>query len=204
RLAVTTLGDAVMIARSQRPASRRRDGAAGARNFKIQFTLRDDAAYRGVAGQTLHGLRRNSRSTLKLTCWGARNAGQRLDGCPDDQLRSRPGAVPTAIRRSLLAKLEQGIGQTLSRRTVVGLSGFHKGVERNPHRGTSLGIKQTVEPNQPVDGFTNMEIAPLIGAIGLGQCTSGIYPVFEILGHPDELAGVHRFSSLEQGGFGLP
>ena len=49
-----------------------------------------------------------------------------------------------------------------------------------------------------------MEIAPLVGAIGLGQCTSGIYPVFEILGHPDELAGVHRFSSLEQGGFGLP
>src|SRR2546426_7867804 len=110
RLAVTTLGDTLMIARGQRPAGRRRDGAAGARNFKIQLTLRDDAAYRGVAGQTLHGLRRNSRSTLEFTCRGARDAGQRLDGCPDDELRPRTGAVGVLARRSLLAKLEQGIG----------------------------------------------------------------------------------------------
>jgi len=42
-----------------------------------------------------------------------------------------------------------------------------------------------------------------VGAIGLRQSCLGVDLVLEVLGDAHELTRVHRFSGLQEGGFGL-
>src|SRR5438067_7625758 len=95
RRPITTGEDAVMIASDQRPAGRRRDGAAGVGDFLLQLAESGDPGDGGVTGEPPNCLGRKSPAPLDLADGRALDAGERVDGGLDDQLRPRPG--PTGL-----------------------------------------------------------------------------------------------------------
>src|SRR5207302_10929582 len=82
--------------RLERPSGRRRQRAAGVIEFVLELGLARDAADRRVAGVALDGLGRHRTAALELARRRALDPGQRVEAGPEDQLRSRAGAVAPA------------------------------------------------------------------------------------------------------------
>ena len=52
--------------------------------------------------------------------------------------------------------------------------------------------------------LADVKIAPLVGAVGLGERAGGVDPVLEVLGHRRELTRVHRLGRPQQGALFFP
>ena len=102
---------------------------------------------------------------------------------------------------ALPGELDHRIGTALAVAAGVILDRFHEGLQRGPQGGAAFGVEQAIEPDQAVLRLAKVQIAPLVGPVGLGQRAGGVDPVLEVLGHPGELAGIHRPSRLQQAGF---
>src|SRR5438067_8588308 len=93
RRPITAGKDAVLIPSHQRPAGRRRDGAARVGDFVLELSVPDDPRDSGITGESAHRLGRDRPAPLQLTGRRALEPGERVSGGLDDQLRPRPGAV---------------------------------------------------------------------------------------------------------------
>ena len=78
------------------------------------------------------------------------------------------------------------------------LDRLHERLQRGAQGRASLGVEQAIEPDQAILWLADVQVAPQVGVIGLGQRPGGVDPVLEVLGHAGELARVHRLSRLQQ------
>src|SRR3989442_5015390 len=155
--------------------------------FVLELAAARDPDDRGIAGIALYRRGRHRAAALELARRGPWYAGKGVIAGADDQLRPRPGAIALAARAALPAQFDQRVVLPLPIAARVIFRWLHEGLQRRPHGGAAFGIEQAVDPHHTVLWLAQVQVAPLMGAVGLGQRPLRIDPVLEVLGHAQKL-----------------
>src|SRR2546427_3199015 len=173
------------------------------RDFLLELAKSRDPRDGGVAGEAPNGLCRDRSAPLEIARRRSIDARERVEARLDDQLRARSCPIGMPSTTAALAALHQSIGEPLVGGPGVGLGRFGIGLERGTDDGAAFGVEEAVDPDQAVNRLPDAQVTTLVGTIRLGEDCLGVDLVFEVLGDADELAGVHRFGGLQEGGLGL-
>src|SRR6266700_800834 len=151
-----TREDAVPVACLERPPGGRRQRPAGVVELVLELALSGDPADRRVACIALDRLRRYRAAALELTRRRAPGPGQGVEAGADDQLRPwaravvfAPGALPAEFDES------------------VGVDRLDERLQRRAQGRATLNVEQAIDPDKPIDRLGDVEVAPLIGPVGL-------------------------------------
>src|SRR4030088_1920463 len=132
----------------------------------LEFALACEPRESGITGNALNGCGRHRTAAIELARRRTRDARQRVETGPDDELRPWPGAVARATG-TLPAELDQCIVLPLTMAALVVLDRLHKCLQRGPDRRATFGIEQPVDPDHAILRLAQMQIAPLAGASSL-------------------------------------
>src|SRR5919204_5572531 len=191
----------VLVARGQNTANRWLDGAARVADFSLEFAGTDEASDRGIASEPPNGLGGNHAAALDLASGRAVGLCQGVGACLDHEHDTRRGAVGRCAARALPAQVDERVGSTLSGGTVVILVGQHAGIEGIAHDGAALGVEQSIEANEPIHRFADMEIASLAGAVRLCKRRFSVDPMLKssrLVTPGWSLARVHGLGGFEK------
>ena len=186
RRPVTAVEDAAAIAGDQRPAGGGRDLAVGvAGTLALELGLAKQPTHAGIARVPLCCLHWYRSDARHLGRWRALEAQQCLGGRRDHQM----GAL-TADTAELAAierpprEVDQGIDASLTRRPGIVVRRWrHQRTKGHLQRRPALEIQDAINADYAVLRLADVQIAPLVGAVGLPQRCHGIDPVLEALGY---------------------
>ena len=193
----------MMITSNHCSARGRRNAAASMGDLLLELAQSGDTGYGGVARKPPNRFSRERSTPLELACRSSIDASQGIEAGLNDQLGARTGAIRMPSANSGAAALDQGVGQPLVRGPDVTLRRLGRRLECGADDRPAFGVEETVDPDQAVNRLPDAQVTTLVGTIRLGEDCLGVDLVFEVLGDADELAGVHRFGGLQEGGLGL-
>jgi flagellar biosynthesis protein FliR len=91
----------------------------------------------------------------------------------------------------LPAEFDQRVVLALAITALLVLDRLHERLQSGAKSRATLRIEQAVEPDQAIDGLTEVQVTALVSAVRLGQRACRIDAVLEVLRHCRELARVH-------------
>ncbi len=128
----------------------------------------------------------------------AHRCGHRQVGALAADLRERP-AVELAV-----AEFHQRVGPPLRGAPLLVGEGSAQGVEGGLQGCSALRVEQAIENEESIQGGAEVQMAPVIGCVGVGQRPVGIGAVAQVAGDQAEASGVEGAGGLEERRFDFP
>src|SRR6202011_3352085 len=195
---VATIEAAVMVAWRARPPRRWRNRPGRVPDFVLQLSMLEDPRNGRIAGMSAHGFSGNRTTALELAGWRTGGPGEGCDAGSDDQLGPAASAVLGLAPRSIAAYVNECVGAPLTRRARVVPRWQHERANGVADDGSGFRIDQSVDANGAIKWFADMQIAPLVGAVRLGQDGTRVDPVLEVLGQAGELPRIRRYGRPQE------
>ena len=196
---------AVAVSQIKRLASRGLDGSARPGDLALELSGADHPGDGRVAREPARRLGRHGSTILELGRRCAGGPGEGVDAGLDDQEGPHIGAPTSRFAAGcLFNQFHQTIGAALSQRPIVVFTRRGLPIDGPAQNRSGLAVEETVDPHQPTDRVTDVEVAALVRPIRFVQRRLLINPVFKVLGEPDQLSWIHGLGRFQERSLDLP
>ncbi len=159
-------------------------------DFVLQLRMPQDPRDCRIAGMPADGFGGDRATALELAGRRCGRPCEGLDAGSDDQLGPRARTVLGLAPRATSAHVNKRVGAPLTSRALVVPRWQHERADGIADDGPGLCINQTVDPDSAIKWFSDMQVAPLMRTVRLGQDGPSVDAVLEVLRHAGELTRI--------------